>query len=40
MQGYAMLAMDKLEDWVEEGIVPVESQTVVTDPVTDKVTPF
>lgn len=40
MQGYAMLAMDKLEDWVEEGIVPVESQSVETDPVTDAVLPF
>jgi hypothetical protein len=40
MQGYAMLAMDKLEDWVEAGIVPVESKTVETDPVTDAVLPF
>ena len=40
MQGYAMLAMDKLEDWVENGIVPVESQTVLTDPVNDEVLPF
>ena len=40
MQGYAMLAMDKLEDWVEEGIIPVESQTVITNPVTDEVNPF
>ena len=40
MQGYAILAMDKLEDWVEVGTVPVESQTVITDPVTDVVIPF
>ena len=40
MQGYAMLAMDKLEDWVEEGTVPVESQTVITDPENDAVITF
>ena len=40
MQGYAMLAMDKLEDWVENGVVPVDSQTVITDPVNDNVIPF
>ena len=40
MQGYAMLAMDKLEDWVENGIEPVESMTVETDPLADSVLPF
>lgn len=40
MQGYAMLAMDKLEDWVEDGVVPVESGTVITDPVGDTVQPI
>ena len=40
MQGYAMLAMDKLEDWVENGNEPPESGTVLTDPLTDEVSPL
>ena len=40
MQGYAMLAMDKLEAWVEDGVAPVESGTIITDPIGDTVVPI
>ncbi len=40
MQGYAILAMDKLERWVEKRVVPVPSKLVETDPVNDVVIPF
>ncbi len=37
MQGYAMQTMDMLEAWVEDGVAPVESGTVITDPIGDTV---
>ncbi|MFL0809905.1 MAG: hypothetical protein K6L76_05770 [Agarilytica sp.] len=40
VQGYAEIAMDKLEAWVENGITPVKGGLVATDTKNDKVIPF
>ena len=39
MQAYAMRAFTYLEDWVEDGDLPPDSQLVETDPANDEVDP-